>query len=227
MRPRASQIISNEVRIRKYIRDLAGEVAVKKCPKCGETKPESEFGKNAGKPDGRRYRCKVCARVDIAEYRANNPGKVKATAAKWRAANKEAHRIANAKWRAGNRGRAREIAAKSRAKNIENVRAGKARYRAANPEAARINNQNRRARKHEVGGNLSKDITERLYKLQRGKCACCKQTLGTDFHRDHIMPLALGGTNTDDNIQLLTTTCNLRKNAKHPIEFMQQRGYLL
>lgn len=44
---------------------------------------------------------------------------------------------------------------------------------------------------------------------------------------DHIMPLALGGTNTDDNIQLLCPTCNRSKHAKHPVDFMQQRGFLL
>jgi 5-methylcytosine-specific restriction endonuclease McrA len=44
---------------------------------------------------------------------------------------------------------------------------------------------------------------------------------------DHIIPLALGGANTDDNIQLLRATCNLQKHTKHPIDFMQQRGYLL
>jgi 5-methylcytosine-specific restriction endonuclease McrA len=44
---------------------------------------------------------------------------------------------------------------------------------------------------------------------------------------DHIIPLALGGTNTDDNIQLLRAKCNKQKGAKHPIDFMQQRGFLL
>lgn len=35
------------------------------------------------------------------------------------------------------------------------------------------------------------------------------------------------GTNTDDNIQLLRKLCNLQKSAKHPVDFMQQRGFLL
>lgn len=36
-----------------------------------------------------------------------------------------------------------------------------------------------------------------------------------------------GGTNTDDNIQLLNAKCNVSKGAKHPIEFMQKQGFLL
>ena len=46
-------------------------------------------------------------------------------------------------------------------------------------------------------------------------------------HLDHIMPLALGGSNTDDNIQLLRARCNLQKRAKHPVDFMRERGYLI
>jgi hypothetical protein len=32
---------------------------------------------------------------------------------------------------------------------------------------------------------------------------------------------------TDFNVQLLCATCNLNKNAKDPIDFMQSRGFLL
>ena len=92
---------------------------------------------------------------------------------------------------------------------------------------SRINCQNRRARKIAVGGKLSKGLTEKLYKLQRGKCACCGKLLGDNYHLDHRMPIALGGANEDWNIQLLRSTCNHEKHAKHPIDFMQERGYLL
>jgi 5-methylcytosine-specific restriction endonuclease McrA len=51
--------------------------------------------------------------------------------------------------------------------------------------------------------------------------------LGDNYHIDHIMPLALGGSNTDDNIQLLRQRCNNQKCAKHPVDFMQSRGFLL
>lgn len=41
------------------------------------------------------------------------------------------------------------------------------------------------------------------------------------------MPLALGGANEDWNIQLLRQRCNNQKKAKHPVDFMQSKGYLL
>ncbi len=111
--------------------------------------------------------------------------------------------------------------------NPERNRETTAAWRAANPDLRIIWESNRRARKRSSGGELSKDITEKLFKLQKGKCACCKLPLGDEFHMDHIMPLALGGQNTDDNIQLLRAECNLKKNKKHPIDFMQSRGFLL
>ena len=96
-----------------------------------------------------------------------------------------------------------------------------------NREKVRVIAQNRRAREKQLFGKLSKGLAEKLFKLQKGKCPCCYQPLGNDYHLDHIVPLALGGSNTDDNIQLLRQRCNNQKHAKHPIDFMQSRGFLL
>ena len=79
-----------------------------------------------------------------------------------------------------------------------------------------------------AGGKLSRDLFDKLIILQQGKCACCKVKLSTVVvHLDHIYPLARGGSNTDENIQLLCQRCNNRKHAKDPIKFMQENGYLL
>jgi 5-methylcytosine-specific restriction endonuclease McrA len=75
------------------------------------------------------------------------------------------------------------------------------------------------AKRRQASGRLSKGIVEELLIRQRGLCACCKRDLGSDYHIDHIMPIALGGTNTDDNVQLLLAECNMRKGAKHPDEW--------
>lgn len=44
---------------------------------------------------------------------------------------------------------------------------------------------------------------------------------------DHVVPLALGGPHHDSNMQLLRKLCNLRKSAKHPVDYMQSKGKLL
>lgn len=94
-------------------------------------------------------------------------------------------------------------------------------------EKWRRNKNARKAKKLGVGGKLSKDIKQKLWELQGGKCACCAKKLNNDAHIDHIMPLALGGRNVDSNTQLLLPKCNMRKNAKHPIDYMRQKGFLL
>lgn len=100
-------------------------------------------------------------------------------------------------------------------------------WRKKYPDRYRVQVQTRRARKSDAGGKLSPDIVQRLLALQRGRCACCGKRLGKKFHLDHIVSLARGGSNTDDNVQLLTPRCNNQKHAKDPIDFMQSRGKLL
>lgn len=87
--------------------------------------------------------------------------------------------------------------------------------------------QNKRAKIRENGGRLSPGLAKTLFSLQKGKCACCGLPLGNDFHLDHIIPSALGGANEDWNIQLLRRKCNMSKGAKHPLVFMQGKGFLL
>lgn len=185
----------------------------KTCTKCGEQKPVTEFGNDSRKRDRLRSWCRLCTSIANAAQRAANPSKARECTAKWQAANPEKMRAYDAKWRAYNPEKRRESISK---------------WSAAHLEERRIYEQNRRARKRESGGRLSPGIAERLFKLQRGKCACgCGQPLGDNYHLDHIMPLALGGSNTDENIQLLTASCNSQKNAKHPVDFMQSKGFLL
>ena len=128
-------------------------------------------------------------------------------------------------YRLENIGRVRAARQAKYAANSEDVKKKVRAWQKLNPETVRLSKQNRRAK--ESGGRLSKGLAEKLIKLQSGKCICCGQPLGSDYHLDHINPLSRGGSNTDDNIQLLRKTCNLQKHAKDPIEFMQMRGFLL
>jgi hypothetical protein len=147
-----------------------------------------------------------------AAYKAANPEKSKAHGEQWRKANPDRHRANKAAWREANREKLRETSSA---------------WFAANPGIRRIYSQNRRSLESKSGGKLSKDIATKLFKLQQGKCAVCMSALDGDYHLDHIMPIALGGSNTDENIQLLHSLCNMQKNAKHPIDYMQSRGFLL
>lgn len=167
-------------------------------------------------------------RANANRHRERNPERCRERARRLYAMNPEKALQASNAWKRANPQKNKEITEQWREKNRERTRQYAADWKRANPDIARTHNLNRRARKKSAGGNLSAGLDERLFKLQRGKCACgCKQPLGDDYHRDHIMPFALGGSNTDDNIQLLRARCNLQKNKKHPIDFMQERGFLL
>lgn len=82
-------------------------------------------------------------------------------------------------------------------------------------------------------GSLPRGYLGRLWKMQRGKCACCltkipKCSEGTGkVHVDHIVPVAAGGKHEQGNIQLLCSTCNVRKSSKDPVVWRQQLGYLI
>ena len=55
-------------------------------------------------------------------------------------------------------------------------------------------------------------IKQTLYEKQKGICNGCKIHLGIrHFHKDHIIPKAKGGKDTEDNLQLLCGACNTLK----------------
>lgn len=175
------------------------------CAKCG-----APIERKSGK-------CKPCEQAYMRAYYLNNAERLRAAAAKRLEENRD------------------QINARERERYVpeqhwdrqhpERARANRKAYVAENRQKRRVYEHNRRARKL-AGGDLPKDINERLFTLQRGLCPCCRLPLGEDFHLDHIKALSKGGTNTVDNVQLLRAPCNLAKNAKDPIDFMQSRGFL-
>lgn len=178
--------------------------------------------------------CRACKRARDSAYRSANAEKIAAYMKVYYANNRD-HLIAVAsKYLADNKDAInkaeRERYKKEdhwRVKNPEKHKARLAEYLAQNREARRIYEHNRRARKRSAGGEISHGIAKRLFALQKGLCPCCNRQLGKDYHMDHIIPLALGGSNDDGNMQLLRAECNLEKQAKHPVDFMQSRGFLL
>ena len=85
----------------------------------------------------------------------------------------------------------------------------------------------RRAREIGAGGSFTPEQITELYSKQSGCCANCGTKLGKRFHRDHKMPLSLGGSNDIMNIELLCQSCNQRKHAKDPIAWANENGRLI
>jgi len=155
---------------------------------------------------------KAKKRARSAESAARNPESIRASRAKWRAANVEKRRRQDWEYRQKNKAAQTTYAAT---------------WRAANPDASRAIVRNRRARiKACEGTHTAADIQE-LIASQGGKCAFCRTSIIKRRHVDHIMPLALGGPNNKRNLQILCRTCNQRKGAFHPLVFAQREGRLL
>jgi 5-methylcytosine-specific restriction endonuclease McrA len=162
-----------------------------------------------------------------AQYRLANSEKISKSGFIYRSKNSDALKAQGAIYRNENRQKVRAASAKNYVENREKVLQANKSWCRKNQEKRQAYSQNRHAKKRASKTRLSNDIIQKLLRLQKGKCACCGKLLGGKYHLDHIVPIALGGLHEDRNMQLLTPTCNLQKHAKHPVEFMQQRGFLL
>lgn len=212
------------------------------CNRCDKEQPISEFHKNKKGRGGHVAFCKSCKRIEMREYyvsnsdaiklraklwEQNNAERSKETAKLWVTKNLEKSRSIKAAWRERNRETENVRAAERRMANPAARRASSIKYYQANRERYRTYLRNRRAAMRVAGGKHTHDDVSRLHSLQRGRCAHCGKSLKDGYHVDHIEPIARGGSNAPENLQLLCPTCNKRKGAKDPIRFAQENGRLL
>jgi 5-methylcytosine-specific restriction endonuclease McrA len=144
-----------------------------------------------------------------------NAQKNRATSAEWRDKHPGLNRLYSQRWRDEHPERARESDRKKRAKQ---------------PEKILTRNRNRKARIRALPGQHTASEVAQLFIIQRGNCAGCQVALVKSgkgkYHVDHVVPLARGGSNGPENLQLLCKKCNLKKAAMDPYEWANLHGLL-
>lgn len=187
-------------------------------------------------------RCISCAALVSLAYRQRNPDRVKLWFAEFRKNNRDAIKSYLAKYYVENKDRYscdrkayylanvdvfRRRASDRYYAEREHIRAKQNAYMKANPDIRRASSALRRARKKAMPGSFTKADIRSLLVTQRNRCCYCLVPIRSGYHVDHILPLALGGTNRKSNIQILCAPCNLRKGASHPLDFARKDGRLL
>lgn len=115
-----------------------------------------------------------------------------------------------------------------RAKNPE-VQAQRAReWVSRNPEkrAAIVRNYRDRRRAQTSGGISTAELAA-WTDQQKKVCYWCGTKCAKGFHVDHYVPLARGGLHEASNLVISCAPCNLKKNAKDPLDFAREIGRLM
>ena len=201
-----------------------------KCNTCLEEKQTNEFFKHSKITRGYSYSCKSCTK----KYKSQPHVRSRTNSASRKRYSADLEK--QAEYREKNK----ENIIKTRKKRAEKKLIGDREYyeknkhillrknsewKKRNKASVNASLAKRRILKRGCSGSHSKDDVLRLLELQKHCCIYCKTKL-SKYHVDHIFPLAKGGSNSYENIQILCQRCNMRKNAKDPIDFAQSMGLL-
>lgn len=171
------------------------------CVECGRLKGRD--------PEVREQRREYMA-AHQRNYRAKHPERVRATEQK----RKHVKTVQRTEWRTKNPEKDRAALSRSfqkhKAKRVAAMRVWRSENKEANSSYQRVAKAKRRA----AEGKFTRQDIERLMAEQAGKCAACHIDISADYHVDHIHPLARGGTNWPNNLQLLCGPCNCSKGHK-------------
>jgi 5-methylcytosine-specific restriction endonuclease McrA len=190
--------------------------------------PEKDRARHDRRRDKAPEKYRLEGNVRAARWRERNREKTKAASSRWRENNQDRDRASRLKRWVANRDRLNQESREWRAKNRERHRALVREWRKRNPDSMRVYDARRRARKLKAGGSHTLTELKALLAAQNHRCAYCRADLRkVKKNLDHIMPLALGGSNDRSNLQWTCHACNLSKGKKSPIEFAQQMGRLL
>lgn len=211
--------ISNRSRcIKSETRVIAEGLTEKRCTVCQNWHPDTREFFVWNKACGSVQPCKACARERARIYKIEHPENLKASQDKFRATHIEKERERGREYHRRNKDRERPLKKAYADANKTRHQILRRNWHLENREKVKANKQRRRARRLLAGGSFSGQDVKAQYVAQKGLCWWCSEPL-TNYHIDHLVPLARGGSNDASNIVLACPHCNLSKSDKMPWEW--------
>lgn len=216
----------------------ANITALKRCPRCGETKTLDCFGIDKKRSCGRRTWCKPCHAASNKRWRDRFPEKSKAACANWQRNNKDKAEAKRRRFMQRKPNYYAEKIAAYRREHPDRVRESKRARRLLNKmnPAERLNHRMRRAIRRSLGGSkgfvstfdlLDYSVVELQNHIERQFVSGMdwKSFLRGEIHIDHIVPLSSFKFKTPfdvefrrawalTNLRPLWAKDNVHKNAK-------------
>jgi hypothetical protein len=220
-----STLLNNNRKSRKKINlEERSGVLGKECTNCGDWVPLGGYFKHEGRLGGVRSQCKSCMKGRSnseysKRYRKENKGYFKEKLRDWRNANKEKVREASRNRYLKNKPKILEQVRAYQKENREYLTLKIREWQSKNEELLRLYVNNRRARvlllPHTLTANQISEIIEYF-----DGCSLTDET--SDFHLDHVIPLATGhGGTTVANIIPLRSDLNLSKHTSNIFEWFE------
>lgn len=181
------------------------EETIKKCSKCGEEKPLSEYNKWSRVKDGRKPQCRECQRIETREYTsthreqisnyssrpdvrerenvkhrekyASNPELFRQKAKEWRAANPEKHKIYKDEYHRTHKEEERAARAIYYAENHEKLCQKSKDYAEENKEIIREKNIQRYQENYEFHVQWREEHREKLRETKKKHCEKNKEKI--------------------------------------------------
>ena len=163
----------------------------KLCYKCKEARPHSQFSRSKREQDGLQQKCKACDR-------------------KYRQVHSEHIKVWQSDYRGKHRDRAKEYHKEWISKNREHVREYSRMRKKTHPEES---NKYTIIRRNRIRERTVESFTRAdVFETWEGICHICEQPVDPDNREtDHVIPVALRGEHSLENVRVSHPECNQAK----------------